>query len=51
DWTGDLYNQDITIEFIQRLRDNRRFDSVDELVASIRADIDRARRILTEPRE
>lgn len=31
DWTGDLYGKEITVRFIKRLRDERKFDSIDAL--------------------
>lgn len=36
---GDIYDEHVNIEFVTRLREQRRFASVDELVASMRADI------------
>jgi riboflavin kinase / FMN adenylyltransferase len=42
----DLYGVRAAIEFGERLRGNVRFESVDELVTQIRADVDEARRIL-----
>ena len=38
DWDGDLYDATLTLEFDERLRGERRFDSVDALVAQMRAD-------------
>jgi riboflavin kinase/FMN adenylyltransferase len=38
----DLYDQHITLEFWERLRDQRGFGSLDELTAAIRADVARA---------
>lgn len=48
DFDGDLYGQRLKVEFLQRLREERRFGSVDELVAAIRDDVVRAREMLTE---
>lgn len=31
DWNGDLYGKDITVRFIKRLRDEKKFDSIDAL--------------------
>jgi riboflavin kinase/FMN adenylyltransferase len=45
DWSGDLYDREIRIEFLRRLRGERRFDSVDALVERMRADVDEARAI------
>jgi riboflavin kinase/FMN adenylyltransferase len=46
DWDGDLYDADLTVELDARLRDERRFDSVDALVDQMRADETEARRRL-----
>jgi riboflavin kinase/FMN adenylyltransferase len=45
DFSGNLYGETIGIEFIARLRDERKFASVDELVAQIADDAQRARAI------
>jgi riboflavin kinase/FMN adenylyltransferase len=47
---GDLYGQGLSVEFIDRLRDTRPFGGVSELVAQLRADVERAREIVrSEP--
>ena len=46
--SGTLYGQELTISFVSRLRDEQRFDSLEELVAQIQMDISVARRTLTE---
>ena len=46
DFSGDLYDQRLIVTFKQRLRDERRFDSVDELVGAIHEDIFVARQVL-----
>ena len=48
DWDGDLYGRTLGVDLIERIRDERRFDSLDELVGQIARDIDRARCILTD---
>ncbi len=43
DFSGDLYTRTLRLEFIERLRDEMRFPSVDELKAQIGRDIAAAR--------
>jgi riboflavin kinase/FMN adenylyltransferase len=45
DFDGDLYGQRLRLELLARLREERRFASVDELVAQIHKDIARTREI------
>ena len=45
DFDGDLYEQMLTLEFIERLRGERRFDSAEGLVEQMRADVERTREI------
>jgi riboflavin kinase / FMN adenylyltransferase len=42
----DLYGVRAAIEFSDRLRGNVRFESVEDLVGQMRADVDEARRLL-----
>lgn len=46
DFDGDLYGQELTLEFIARLRAEERFDTVDALVEQIRRDVRRTREVL-----
>ena len=46
DFEGDLYGKAMTLEFVERLRDELRFDTVDELVARMAEDVERARTVL-----
>lgn len=46
DFDQNLYNYRISISFIERLRDERRFPDVDTLVSQIRSDILRSRDVL-----
>jgi len=46
DLNADLYGKEIRIYFFERLRDEKCFSSVNELVAAISADVDSCRRIL-----
>ena len=43
DFDRDLYGAAIRVGFVQRLRDERAFESLDALKAQIAADCDRAR--------
>jgi riboflavin kinase/FMN adenylyltransferase len=46
DFAGDLYGREIEVEFVARLRDELRFDSLDAMVARIHRDADEARAVL-----
>jgi riboflavin kinase/FMN adenylyltransferase len=43
DWTGDLYGDVVRVRFLHRLRDERKFNSIEELKRQIEQDVDRAR--------
>lgn len=49
DWSGDLYGRRVEVSFTQRLRAERKFESVDALRRQIAADVDEARRRLESP--
>ena len=42
---GDLYGQDLAVDFLARLRDTRPFAGVDDLVAQLRRDVEQALRV------
>ncbi len=46
DFDRDLYGQEMTLEFVARLRDERKFQGVDALLEQIHADIEETRRAL-----
>ena len=46
DFAGDIYHQDVRARFVQRIRDEKKFESVDALVAQISHDVERSRSIL-----
>jgi riboflavin kinase/FMN adenylyltransferase len=48
DFCGDLYDQDLEVDFLTRLRDIEKFDTVAALVAQMDRDIDRTRMIAAE---
>ncbi len=45
DFEGDLYDSTLTLEFIQRLRGERRFESAEALVAQMHRDVERTREL------
>jgi riboflavin kinase / FMN adenylyltransferase len=45
DWSGDVYGEQLTIEFLARLRGERRFGSADALIEQMRRDVDDARAV------
>lgn len=46
DWSGDLYGLAGAVDFRHRLRDELRFERVDDLVVQMHADVAEARRLL-----
>lgn len=47
DFEGDLYGQNLGIEFLYRLRGMQRFDSIGELVSQMALDVEQTRELLT----
>jgi len=45
EWGGDLYGEQLTIEFLARLRGERRFDSAEALIEQMHRDVEGARRV------
>ncbi len=46
DFKGDLYNQTLKVEFVEKIRDELKFDSLEALQDAIARDSDTARKIL-----
>ena len=46
DWAGEVYGDTVRAEFVERLRDELRFETAGELATQIAADVDRTRAIL-----
>lgn len=46
DFSDDLYDEHVAVRFVERLRGEVKFDSVDELVEQIERDCEQARRVL-----
>lgn len=47
DLDEDLYGQRVALDFVSRLRDMERYDSIDALVDQVGKDVDRTRELLT----
>ena len=48
DFDGDLYGEAAGVSFVERLREERRFESVSDLVVAMDDDVERTRALLTE---
>ena len=48
DFDRDLYDQEVTLEFVERLRDEMKFDGVEALLKQIHADIGKTKDILAK---
>ncbi|MDQ1733023.1 MAG: riboflavin kinase / adenylyltransferase [Pseudonocardiales bacterium] len=46
DFDGDLYGQNIGVEFVHRLRGMVKFDAISDLVVQMAADVDETRRLM-----
>ncbi|MGI8664578.1 MAG: bifunctional riboflavin kinase/FAD synthetase [Jatrophihabitans sp.] len=46
DFEGDLYGQNLGVEFVHRLRGMQRYDSIGELVIQMAADVEQTRELL-----
>ena len=49
DFDADLYGRELEVRFVARLREERRFDSMDAMVQQMRLDADEARSLLGLP--
>jgi len=48
DFQGDLYGEELGVEFVERLREERRFANGETLAAQLSLDVERARQILAQ---
>ena len=48
DFDSNIYDYEVRLEFVQRVRDERKFDSVDSLVSQIRKDVKVVESILSD---
>jgi riboflavin kinase/FMN adenylyltransferase len=46
DFEADVYGRELRLDFLERLRGERRFDSVDDLIEQMGADVEHTRRIV-----
>jgi riboflavin kinase / FMN adenylyltransferase len=46
DFDEEIYGEELTLEFVERLRSELRFDSVDDLVSRMTSDVDQTRDIV-----
>ena len=46
DFDRDIYDETLQLEFVSRLRDELKFDSVDALIEQIKNDVKQTRRTL-----
>lgn len=50
DFSGDLYGKSLTVKLYKKIRDNKKFDSVDELVEQMKKDVEEIKRYFAEER-
>ena len=50
DLEGEIYGQDVEVRFLQYLRPEKKFESVEGLAAQIANDVKQARQLLTVPK-
>ncbi|SCG70564.1 bifunctional riboflavin kinase/FAD synthetase [Micromonospora coxensis] len=46
DFSGDLYGERLALDFVAHLREQRRYDAIEPLLAQIAEDVERTRRVL-----
>lgn len=46
-FSGNIYNQHVKLEFVDRIRDERKFENVDALVSQIREDVKKVESVLS----
>ena len=47
DFDRDIYGRDVELRFLRRLREEKKFESIDALVQQIRLDVERARQVFS----
>jgi riboflavin kinase/FMN adenylyltransferase len=51
DFSGDLSNREVGVEFVARIRDEQKFDTVDDLLGEMQRDVEKTRSILGQSEE
>jgi riboflavin kinase/FMN adenylyltransferase len=51
DFSGDLRNKEVGVEFVARIRAEQKFDSVDDLLVEMRRDVEKTRSMLEQAQE
>jgi riboflavin kinase/FMN adenylyltransferase len=46
DFNSNIYGQQVEIEFYKKLRNEEKYDSVDELIAQIKEDVEHAKSLI-----
>jgi riboflavin kinase/FMN adenylyltransferase len=46
DFQGDLYGERVSLDFVAHLREQRKYDAIEPLIAQIRADVEETRAAL-----
>jgi riboflavin kinase/FMN adenylyltransferase len=49
DFAGDLYGERVSLDFVEQLREQRRYEGIEPLVAQIREDVEQTRSVLDTP--
>ena len=49
DFAGDLYGERVSLDFVAHLREQRKYDGIEPLVAQIREDVEQTRSVLARP--
>jgi riboflavin kinase/FMN adenylyltransferase len=47
DFDRDIYGQKLSVDFVKRLRDEAKFDTLDALIQQIHADVEQGRELLS----
>jgi riboflavin kinase/FMN adenylyltransferase len=51
DFTGDLYGKWLTVRLFEKIRGNKKFDSVEELVAQMHKDVEKIKEFFSSQKE